>query len=385
MEELFYKIIDIMFHILPVNKKWVMYTSFWGRYNDNPKYISKYMHQSYPEFKQFWGISRKCVEKDIPDYITKCKYKSIGYYWYKNRCGIIVDNMVGDYCFYQKNAANSWKTILKNKKQLNISTWHGNPIKRIGRDIQNTTLINKEDFYSTSDLLICGCKYVENVFGKCFWGISKIVLTGTPRCDAMFNGSVEIEKIKNKLHLPTDKKIVLYAPTYRNNPEDSGIAQISNLDINLLLSSLSKRFGGEWVFVFRVHNSVISVIKKISDSISIFDGNLGEDMMEYLQVVDVLITDYSGSIFDFAHTYKPCFLYAHDRIQYENIERGIYMNISDLPYIFCETSKDLYQAIEHYDEIFNKEKVDRFNEKIGNFEDGKASERVIDYMVSRLA
>lgn len=107
-------------------------------------------------------------------------------------------------------------------------------------------------------------------------------------------------------------------------------------------------------------------------------------MAEYLQITDVLITDYSGSMYDFALTGRPCWLFALDRKHYESVERGFYMPISELPFQFLESTADLYDAIRNFDSTEYKKDIDRFLENIGNIEDGQASRRIVDDIIGYL-
>ena len=384
----FFIIIDIIFHLLPVSKKRVLFSSFRGQYNDNPKYISIKLHELDPTIIQYWVISEKSKANDLPDYIHVVRYNTLKYCWIKNRCCIIVENGAGNYIFNSFRKV-TIKRLLKNRKQFDISTWHGNPIKHIGAQIPENNDWNSTSFNTTSDLLICGCDFVKNVFSQAFFNKMPIVLMGTPRTDILFNISVEEKNtIRSKLRLPINKKIVLYAPTYRNNPDDSGIKQMRQMNFDRLFNSLSKRFGGEWVFVFRVHNMVLlklDISKITSDYCDqIINGNCFDDMMEYMAVSDVLITDYSGCIFDNALTDIPCFLFAHDRINYQEVERGTYISIDKLPYSFANTFDELISNILKYDDDINRINVNRFLKLIGNIEDGNASERVCKLLFQKI-
>lgn len=386
MSNNFYRLVDIVLHFLPVKRNWVMMTSFWGMYNDNPKYISQELHRKNKDIRIFWGINTKKSRETIPEYVKAVEYNTLSYYWYKNRCRVVIDNIVGDYSMMGDNVQRSCKSLLKNKKQFNLSTWHGNPIKRIGRDLFPGQYPNDKDFFSTSDLLICGCQYVNDIFIKCFRGGPKIKMTGTPRVDAMFVKDSNYLHLYEKLGIPNGKKVLLYAPTYRNNADDSGIIQIQNLDLQVLLRTISEKFGGDWVFVFRVHNSALDKLRHngVFDSPNVINGNQGDDMMEYMMIADAMICDYSGAIFDYTHTYRPCFLYAHDLEHYTKIERGTYMDIKDLPYPFSETPDDLYDSIRNYNPIEQKKCIQDFNARIGNVEDGKASSRVADIILKKI-
>ena len=201
----------------------------------------------------------------------------------------------------------------------------------------------------------------------------------------MFEIAYDKDELFSKLSIPKGKKVLLYAPTYRNNPNSSGIEQIRSLDIDKLLSLFSKKFGGDWVFVFRVHNSVLGILKNdpIFNNENIINGNLGDDMMEYMQIADAMISDYSGAIFDYTHTERPCFLYALDKKHYINEERGVYMEIENLPYTFAENAEMLYESILNYKREEQISEIHRFNNWIGNKEDGKASKRLVDIIINK--
>ena len=209
---------------------------------------------------------------------------------------------------------------------------------------------------------------------------------GTPRNDALINGSEDLVQLKNKLGLPLDKKIILFAPTFRNSVENSGIKQMQEFDFERMLNSLQNKFGGEWCFVFRVHNNVLlkidvqSLTEKFGERI--INGNKCDDMVEYMICCDVLITDYSGSMFDFALTGKPCFLYSHDKDDYEKKERGFYFDYNSLPFPKSLTTEEFYFAIDNFDQEQYANNIDKFLKEIGNFEEGKAAERVVNDILS---
>jgi CDP-glycerol glycerophosphotransferase len=125
------------------------------------------------------------------------------------------------------------------------------------------------------------------------------------------------------------------------------------------------------------------VLKKIDvDAVTatypgvVLDGNQHDDMAEYLSVTDALITDYSGSVFDFALTGKPGFLYTPDKEHYIKDERGVYISLDELPYPHAVTAEALYELIEQYDPEASQKRIADFNEKVGNSEFGNAAEKV---------
>lgn len=383
------QVFEICCHILPVSSKKIFFQSFAGQYNDNPKAISEKLHELYPEIKQYWVLSEKSKCNDIPQYLTILKYNSYKSIYVKNRCKVIVENGSGYYYSYCKNTyALKFKKKLKNKKQFELSTWHGNPIKHIGAQIPGCEKWEKKEMFTSSDMLLAGCKQIQSIFEKAFFNLMPVSLLGTPRTDILFsNNEIMKNRIREKLGLP-DKKIILYAPTYRYNPQDSGLIQLQLIDLNKLLSTLNVKFGGDWIFVMRVHNMVLleiersGILHQYKDVL--FNGNRFDDMNEYLYVSDVLLTDYSGCIYDVALTNKPCFLFAHDKDNYERKERGLYTSLNDFPYLFANSFDELISIILDYDSVeYNKQRM-AFLQKIGNIEDGNASLRIVNLIDSKI-
>lgn len=382
---------EIICHILPVSTRKIYFLSFAGQYNDNPKAISERLHEIAPDIIQYWAISNKSKQNDIPDYIHLVQHNSFKSIYVKNRCRVVVDNGAGFSLFYSENPILfSFKKLLKNKKQFNLSTWHGNPIKHIGAQIPGEGHWTVRTAFSSSDLLIAGCSLVKNIFEEAFINLMPVKLEGTPRTDILFKDSRDkCLNIKNKLGLPLDKKILLYAPTYRYSPRDSGIEQINRMNLNELMATLSRKFGGDWIFVMRVHNMVLleiqegGYLEQYNDIV--YDGNSFDDMNEYLFVCDALLTDYSGCIYDVSLTNKPCFLFAHDRENYEKRERGVYSQLSEFPYSFSSSFEELIKNILSYDYETIDNKRRSFLDKIGNNEDGHASDRISEIIISHMS
>ena len=213
--------------------------------------------------------------------------------------------------------------------------------------------------------------------------MTKWVTLGSPRNDFLI-GSNDQKKVQMKLHLgiPLDKKVLLFAPTFRESVYESGIHQFEKLDFLKLSEVLTKQFNGEWCFVFRVHHEVMKEINAYGyrskyEKNLIIDGNLHDDMAEYLLTADVLLTDYSSCMFDFALTKRPVFLLTLDKERYCNDERGLYMSMDQLPFPYAMEPEELYRNIAEYDSELSKYKIELFLDKIGNREDGKSSERIV--------
>lgn len=361
----------------------VFFRSFRGQYNDNPKYISEKLHEVAPGLRIVWCISGKCRSRP-PDYVETVPFPSSAYDRLLKTAAVVIDNYIGvaQLGFHGKwGGFRQW--LARNNRQLCISTWHGTPLKKIGADLLGW----KPTGYATSsDFCVAGCQYTADCLGRAFLLGNRIRLYGTPRNDLFFKNP-EPEALKRKLGLPS-KRLVLFAPTFRDDVEWSGVEQVRQMDIPKLLATLGQKFGGEFAFVFRVHSKVLNQIKAGNllhmDNATVADGNQSDDMAEYLACADVLITDYSGSLFDFALTPKPCFLFAPDREHYEHVERGFYMRYEDLPYPIAESFPRLLENIESFDQDELQSRRLRFLSRIGNVEDGHASERIVQDIVDFL-
>lgn len=366
---------------LKIKPNTVLFSSFGGQYNDNPKYVSIKLHEDCPDIEQIWVISKKGKELP-PPYARIVEYGTEAYFKAIYECKVIVDNHSGVRSSkYPKSIIFSvWHKFLSRRRsgQLSISTWHGTPIKKIMMDEPNARQLY--NYYSSTNYVVAGCTYTRDKLMCSLDNKDEIKMYGTPRNDIFF-GSNRIKELKQKLGLPQDKKVALFAPTFRNSIEKSGLIQMKDLNLSLLCEKLSSKFGGEWCFVFRAHNLVISQInmKEIDPSGKIvINGNMHDDMAEYLACTDVLINDYSSSMFDFALTQKPCFLYTPDLVEYSSEERGLYMDIRELPFPLSLTTAELIDSIDTFEFSDYKEKINVMLANLGNCENGNASAKIVE-------
>ena len=372
--------LSYLFMLLPLDRNAFYFTSFKGQYSDSPRAISQLVHELIPSSKIFWEITTKCHET-LPEYVTPVKPWTAKACYKRSRSGFVIDNYLGwKYGHEGNKIKRAIFQHMKKRGQINLSIWHGTPLKKISIDMPKSQ-DKPEWFYSTSDYLLCNSDYLCSILKRITNNKIPIEMTGWPRNDILFDLDTEYKKtVKKKLGLPIEKKIILYAPTFRDGGiEESGINQIQSLNIPRLLSEMHTKFGGDWIFVFRVHDSVLTALDNMDyNHENIYSGNVGDDMAEYLYLSDALITDYSGSIFDYLNTNKPCFLFCPDINHYTTVERGLYMDIYDLPYSVSITENDLIQQINGFNMECNREKVQKFKKKIGLIDDGNASKRTVE-------
>ena len=381
--------LNTMQMLLPVKKGIVLFSSFMGMYNDNPKYICEELHARRPDLRIVWTVSEKCREA-LPEYAESVVLGSPEYIKLKCRAQVLVDNHTGIRCVTIRKKLSPGKRLYckflskKRKKQYSVSTWHGMPLKHICADEPNNDILK---ICTSSSYTLAGNDFTAGCMQTALLNTIPVKIYGSPRNDILFR-DVDVASLKQKLHLPEERKVVLFAPTFRDDVISSGVMQLKEMDFAALFAALQEKFGGEWCLVVRVHHRVmleidVAALAKEYGGM-IIDGNLGDDMAEYLVCTDVLITDYSSSMFDYMLTGRPCFLYAPDRAHYEGEERGFYMSYDALPFPKADTAAELVSNIASFDNEKYGEGVSRFLEEIGNAEDGHASERVVDDILTFL-
>lgn len=364
-------IVRAVLRIIPFGKirqQQVFFSSYLGRqYSCNPKYISEYIQEHKLNYKIIWAF------RDVDEYkylekqgITVVKYYSFAFIKAIMTSGFIITN-TRDLLY-----------IPFSKKQTVINTWHGGgAYKKVGVDRKNSTISEKyrgRILQKSPIVFLSSCKMASDVlFRKSFLHKGPILATGMPRNDILINQSANKlnRAVRAKFNLKESDKILLYAPTFRDNKEVSDY----QLQVNDVKKALHKRFDGEWVIFFRSHYYLANQIDN-EKYINVSDYS---DMQELLYVSDVLITDFSSSIWDFSYTGKPCFLYATDLEKY-NKEQGFFTDIHTWPFALAETNERLIENILAFDEKKYQKNVDEHHKEFGSYEKGNACKEVVKYM-----
>jgi CDP-glycerol glycerophosphotransferase len=223
------------------------------------------------------------------------------------------------------------------------------------------------------DLLISGSRKSTEIFRGAFWYDGEILESGTPRNDLLFKDSLATrDKVYSRYSIHKDKKTVLYAPTFRANSDISSYID----DFTQIKQALHALMGGNWEVLVRTHPNV----KADYQPNSAIDVTGYSDMQELLAAVDVLITDYSSCMFDFAVAGKPCFLYTPDLQNYLQKERGLYFDFEELPFPASMSLQDLCACVKAFDSGQYKAAAEDFTQRVGSFEDGNAAVRVVEYI-----
>ena len=371
------------------DSKTVLFETFMGRqYGCNPRAIYEYMISDprFKDFKYIWIFRDGSKVEEYPklEGVETLPRTDRNYYAKVASAGYVITNSNLDY------------GITKRPGQIFLQTWHGTPLKRLRCDIEaeHGNAINslleirsKNDLDAVRyDYFISPSPFTTEKFTTAFdlekLGKEDILIeTGYPRNDILsnFDGSF-VRRTKEELGIPEGKKVILYAPTFRDNRYDG---QDYIYDLHLDIDRLRREFGDEYVMLFRVHYFVADQFDFSKYEGFVYDATSLDDISPLYTIADLLITDYSSVFFDYANLWRPMIFYMYDKEEYESDIRGFYLSLDELPGPIVTTEDDLIQAIKGYDANLYRDKYKRFNEKYNPLEDGKASERVVDILFGK--
>ena len=204
-----------------------------------------------------------------------------------------------------------------------------------------------------------------------------IIEKGYPRNDFLFKYTDEdITRIKKKLGIENDnRKIILYAPTYRANQHESGVGYVYKEEIDF--EQFKKQFENEYIVLFRPHYFIANAFNFEKYNGFVYDVSKIDDINELYIITDILITDYSSVFFDFANLKRQIIFYMYDLEHYKNESNGFYIDLEELPGEIVQTQGELEEVIKKSKEFKFNDKYKKFNNKYNYLDDGNASERVV--------
>jgi CDP-glycerol glycerophosphotransferase len=265
--------------------------------------------------------------------------------------------------------------------QVYLQTWHGTPLKRLGRDIENNHLtksyLDTMDREATFwDYLISPSPFCTEIFPGAFNYAGEIIETGYPRNDRLTKTtSVERQAIREKIGIDDPSTIVvMYAPTWRDyNRSATGNWQSVNfMDENIELPEGFK-------MIYRGHTNTHAAHK---DSVAgrAIDVTMYPDVTELYLAADIMITDFSSVMFDYTVTGKPILFLAPDLEKYR-AERGFYFDFENTsPGPILNSDREVLQALGRIDQVskLHETRYRAWQAKFNGLEDGNSSKRVVD-------
>ena len=357
-----------LFWIFPIQEHQVVLTSFNGRlYNCSPKYLAIALAK-HPDMQVYFAIKKEHEKNaDIPSAIHQVRYASIKHFFLLMTSKYLVVNSTG-----------VTGLLPYRKSQILINTWHGTgAFKTTGVRIFNSKkAIRKRKITAknTTFFLTSSRRFTEDQSVSMLLSEDKFLNSGLPRNDLFFEQHPEIkERVYEHYHLDRQKKIILYAPTYRDGPvrnmKGYGFPPI---DVERVIHACSQVFGGEFVFFFKAHHDMVP------ENIDARCINASDytDTQELLYASDVLITDYSSIQWDFALQKKPGFLYTPDIEAYQSVH-PFASDYHEWPYETALSNDELVKCIERFDGKASKQKIETYFENLGSYETGHATEMIL--------
>jgi CDP-glycerol glycerophosphotransferase (TagB/SpsB family) len=262
--------------------------------------------------------------------------------------------------------------------QTTLQTWHGTMYKKVGLDRGEQLDAEEREFMLGErkkwDLLLSQNPHSSRVFRESYLSNPPIYEEGYPRNDLLVNGSGE--PIRNVLGIRADQKVVLYAPTWR----DDRTELVDYLDVSKLAADL----GDGYVVLLRAHSRVIRVGSAAKVGAGVIDVSTYPNTTDLLLIADIMITDYSSIMFDFAVTGRPMIFFTPDMEDYRDQLRGVYLDLEEVgPGPVVSTQDEVLATILGIDEVAHRfaERYRQWQADYTPWDDGGSSARVLDRLL----
>ena len=368
----------VMFYWLPVKKNKIVFQAHLGAgYGCNPKYITEEIIRQNLDYELVWLVRTEVFDtSNFPKQVRIVDYNNV----FRSLLELATSRMWISNIRFNKFFK---KGLIKKRNQIYINTWHGSlGIKKIGLDAK--ILNNNKEWEvlaridsKSMDYMVSNSDFESNVYRNTVWFENKILEFGHPRNDVFFVQDQDFRnKMLEKLGIEKDTKIVLYVPSHR----DTFRISCFNLDYEGITKTLEEKTGEKWKVLSKFHTRNIHLLDKLTGKNPYqFDVTMYHDVQDLLRVADIIISDYSSCMFDYMLTRKPCFVFATDLKEFNN-ERGFYYPLETTPFPLAENNEQLLKNIEKFSSQDYVVEVDKFLEKMQCLDDGKASERTVDYI-----
>ncbi len=354
----------------------ILFDAFKGtQYSDSPRALHEELVRRGVDLEHLFVVRDDQVE--VPPTATPVRMWSPEWYEALATCRYIVAN----------NHLPDW--FQKRDGQVVVQTWHGTPLKKIGHDIEAIHFADQrylervEKEVQNWDMLVSPNSFSTPILKRAFGFPGEMVECGYPRNDILRRPGMEQreQEIRRRIGLPEGKRVVMYAPTWR---DDQFYAPGKyKLDFRIDLADARARLGADHVLLVRRHPNVVDPVPGAGDGF-VFDVSDYPDMADLSLITDVMITDYSSLMFDYVNTGRPILFFTYDLDHYRDTLRGFYFDFqSSAPGPLVYTSQDLVTSIREIDGIQETyaERYRWFQNEFCDLDDGYASARLADRML----
>ncbi len=350
-----------------------VFASWSGRYSDSPRAIADELQRRGIPVEQHWLIESE-VAGPVPGGVNLAAPEGPATEALLESAQLIVSNDVLAHAF------------AKSPETHYLQTWHGTPLKRIAHDVERPRFKEARNYetwlprdVARWDTLLSPNRFSTDVLRRAFRFEGEVIETGYPRNDVLSSPARDAirARVRDELGIGEGVRAVLYAPTWRDADPFS---------LHLDLEALRRELGEEWVVLLRVHWQVAATAR-IDAMPNVIEVSGHQDINQLYLAADVLLTDYSSAMFDFAITGRPVLFFVYDLVEYRDEIRGFYFDFeSEAPGPLLASNAEVIAALCDLDAVVERhaEAFAAFRERYCHLEDGCASARVVDAILARV-
>ena len=342
----------------------VFLESYRGRWAScNPRGVGHALDEMRPSTRQYWSVVDGSVP--VPDGSVRLIEGSRAWWRVRGSARVLI--------------VNDWlrKRFRRRGHQHVLQTWHGSTLKRLARDRPDAGLRTRIAATREGrrwDALLAQNDFSAEHLASAYAFRGPVWVDGYPRNDVLAEPSLAGD-LRARLGLDDAKRIVLYAPTWR----EDRTSMVDHLDV----AAFARALGPEHVLLVRGHTSTWEHGRDHTAA-GLIDVTGYPDVSDLLLVADVLVTDYSSVMFDWVSTGRPIVFFVPDLPRYRGELRGFYADLlSEAPGPVVETTDDLVDAVlqaeDHRDE--HADGLRAWQERFTSHDDGQAGRRVVQRMI----
>lgn len=348
-----------------------LFSAYMSSYTDSPRAIYEEIRRRRPDFSAMW-----IDDRGAGVFPSECR--TISLHSLRDQRTIAAARLL-------VNNVQMPSSFVKRPGSLYVQTWHGTPMKKIGMDSVTWTgsASRRRQLreYQRWDVLLSPNRHSSDIYRRALGYEGEILEVGYPRNDVLNSPERDAirSRVRRELGIAESARVVLYVPTFRDDQwDESGRPRyVHKLDIEALRNTL----GDETVLLTRMHIFLRKGLEAQEPDPFVRDVSAHADINELYLAADVLITDYSSAMFDFAVTGKPMLFYTYDLEHYRDKLRGLYFDLEgEAPGPLCRTTEQLAEALNDLPATVERYRAayDAFTNRFCYLEDGHATERAVD-------